>query len=214
MSGTLENPAIGEPNSTGDPKIVELVKQFNSKLDGSNTFPDSSLTSPNNSAYRQIFRSYGKAGFAASAGTYIMGAYNAEQGRDYTSGSTVQIGIPYPPIFYFDDADYTVAGKTQKLRLRAQIATNATKPAIKFTVGLYPVTSAGGTNQLSLTLGTVVSGSTVEFNEPAASTVTSGVTSDFTIPSDGAYMLGYVTSATLTTNNYSLINAQLQTRST
>lgn len=36
MTGTLENPVIGEKNSTGDPKIVALVKLFNERLNSEN----------------------------------------------------------------------------------------------------------------------------------------------------------------------------------
>lgn len=140
----------------------------------------------------------------------------------WTAGSTGMIvsaqafgvaNTPAPPFFYFAKADYEVANKTQKLRLRAQVAANATKPALKFTYGLYPVTVAGGADQATMTLGTVVSGSTLEFNEPTASTVTSKETADFTIPADGAYMLGVVTSATLTNNSFVICSGQLQTRS-
>src|SRR5690348_5028567 len=98
------------------------------------------------------------------------------------------------------------------MRLRAQIASNATKPTLKFTVGLYPVTVAGGADQIALTLGAVVSGSTIEFNEPAASTITSKETADFAVPADGAYVLGFVTSALQTSSNVSVLNAQVQVR--
>jgi hypothetical protein len=36
MTGTLSNPVIGEPNSTGDPKIIALVKQWNEKINSEN----------------------------------------------------------------------------------------------------------------------------------------------------------------------------------
>jgi hypothetical protein len=36
VAGTLENPVIGEKNSTGDPKIVALVKLFNERLNAEN----------------------------------------------------------------------------------------------------------------------------------------------------------------------------------
>jgi hypothetical protein len=36
VAGTLENPVIGEKNSTGDPKIVALVKLFNERLNSEN----------------------------------------------------------------------------------------------------------------------------------------------------------------------------------
>ena len=115
-------------------------------------------------------------------------------------------------LLHFNAADYVVAAKETKLRVRGSVAANATKPALKFTIGLYPVTVAGGAGSLTKSFGTVVPGSTVEINEPAASTVTQNTSADFTPPADGAYALGVVTSAKLTANNVSMITAQLQVR--
>lgn len=177
---------------------------------------DAKLASPNNAAYRLLCHSHLSLASDAAAGTYPLQAYSPEPANPKVSGGNViNAGLPFslPAFLYFDDADYTVGSKTQKLRLRAQVACNATKAAIKFTFGLYPITVAGAADTLTVTLGTVVSSSTVEINEPAASTVTGAVNSDFTIPSDGAYALGVVTSATLTNNSAVLLSAQLQTRS-
>lgn len=182
---------------------------------------DAKLASPNNSAYRTIHHSYGMLANDAAAATYMLGAHNFS-GAGATpglaaSGAGLAIttgAFSYPAsMFYFDDADYTVGSLTQKLRLRAQVACNATQAAITFTFGLYPVTVAGSADTLALTLGTVVSSSTVAIASPSASTVTSSSNSDFTIPSDGAYALGVVTSAQLTNNSAVSLHAQLQTRS-
>jgi hypothetical protein len=205
MAGTYEAPEEGSPNSTQDPKIKTFIKSWNEKLNAENDLEDSGLASPNNSAYRVIQVARTVLPADAVAGTYLVNNSLAS-----VSGASSVNGYP---VFYFDDTDYTVAGKTQKLRVRAQILTNATKPTLKFTVGLYPVTVAGGADEFKLTLGTVVSGSTIEFNEPAASTIGQGNSGDFTIPADGAYAFGVVTSATLTNNNVSSVACQLQTRS-
>lgn len=219
MTGTLSNPEIGEKNTTGDPKIVELVKQYNGLLNSENKFPDTALVSPNNSAYREILRSAGGLKIDALAGTYIIAPTSGTSAINgmVASGGTImssENGVVSPvPYTYFDDADYTVAGKTQKLRVRAQVGVNGTKPTIKFTIGLYPVTIGGAADFVGITLGTVVSGSTVEINEPAASGFAQGNSGDFTVPADGAYAFGVVTSGTLTNNSAVLISAQLQTRS-
>lgn len=113
------------------------------------------------------------------------------------------------PLFYLDDADW---GTLPKLRLRAQVAANATAPGITFTFGLYPVTVAGGADVLTATLGAVVASSTVAIASPSASTVTQGVNSDFTFPTDGAYALGVVTSGTLANNSAVNLHAQLQVK--
>ncbi len=185
-----------------------MLKGYNESLNATNKVEDSGLASPNNSAYRTLLGSATGFKEAIAAGTYIPQNSFTPQ----VSGANIAATSP-PPSFYFAKADYEVAGKTQKLRLRAQVAANATKPLIKFTVGLYPITVAGAANQVAWTLGTVVSGSTVEFNEPAASTATSKETADFTIPSDGFFCLGIVTSAGLTANAAVTVHGQLQTRS-
>lgn len=207
MAGTLEIPTIGSPNTTQDPKVKSNFETLNNKLNAENDWEDTALASPNNSAYRTIFKHYAHTEPDLASGTWLFSGSAL-----ILSGST--LGANPLPMFYFDDADYTVANKTQKLRLRAQIGINATKATIKFTVGLYPITVAGGADAFTCTLGTVVSGSTVEFNEPAASTITQGNSGDFTIPADGVYALGVVTSATLTNNSIAKLSAQLQTRST
>jgi hypothetical protein len=205
--GTYSIPAIGEANSKADPLVKTFIESWNGKLNAENDLEDTGLASPNNGAYRTLQSARQSLQLDVAAGTYLMGNASTVLANGANTST-----IPFP-FFYFDDADYTVANKTQKLRLRAQIAVNATKLAIKVTVGLYPLTVAGGADEFKPTLGTVVSGSTVEFNEPAASTVSQGNSGDFTIPSDGAYAFGYVTSGTVTNNNLSLLSAQLQTRS-
>lgn len=174
------------------------------------TLGDDKLVSPNNAVYRTLLSAQEFFNDGCFAKTYPMQrageTTTAPQGNEGNSAGTWRA----MPFFYFDDADYKVAGLTQKLRLRAQIACNATKAAIKFTFGLYPLTVAGAADTLKVTLGEVITGSTVEINEPAASTVTPAVGADFAIPVDGAYVLGVVTSAQLTADSYVLTSAQLQ----
>jgi len=212
MAGTLEIPSIGEKNTTADPKLKTGLETFNNLLDSSNKVTDTGLASPNNSAYRSLLTAQSIFRSEQAAGTYAIGIGNS--GNNVASGVNLIVGsVGGIPSIYFSSSDLEVAGKTQKLRIRAQAAVNATKPTIKFTVGLYPITVAGGVNELKITLGTVVSGSIVEINEPAASTVTQVVNSDFTIPVNGAYVLGVVTSGTLTAGSTLELAAQLQTRS-
>jgi hypothetical protein len=222
--GTLEIPTVGGYNKTADPQIKSDLETLNNLLDASNKIPgtslaaeakiaDTQLISPNNAAYRSLLKAYNFISFESAAGTYILGSGSAT-GAPKTSGSNlITSPAEVPPFFQFAKADYEVGGKTQKLRLRAQVTTNATKPTFKYTFGLYPFTTAGGGTELVVTLGTVVSGSTVEFNEPPPSTVTSKETSDFTIPADGAYCLGVVTSAKLNGGTAAMLGAELQTRS-
>ena len=172
---------------------------------------DASLKSPNNSVYRQLLLASGFMKSSAAANTYILGAMVS--GVLPTTGQNLSTSTAYPPpVLLLASSDYAVGSKTQKLRIRAQVSANATKPTIKFTFGLYPYTVAGGSGEIKATLGSVVAGSTLEFNEPAASTVTQKVNEDFTLPADGVYVLGVVTSGTLTENAAVLLSAQLQTR--
>lgn len=182
---------------------------------------DAKLASPNNSVYKTIFTASCLFGSDLAAATYLVSTKYDDTTRVATpiaSGGTFQ--TTSPAIFpagdigiYFDDADYTVGSKTTKLRLRAQVSDNATAwSSVTATFGLYPVTFAGGADALTVTLGTVVSGSTVAIANPSASTTNQDNSGDFTIPSDGFYCIGVVTSATLTNNATSLLTAQLQTR--
>src|ERR1041385_3335738 len=43
MAGTLEIPAIGEKNTTADPKLKTGLETFNNLLEGSNKIPGTSL---------------------------------------------------------------------------------------------------------------------------------------------------------------------------
>lgn len=116
-------------------------------------------------------------------------------------------------LVYLDDADYTISGRTPKLRVRAQFLTNATAPTNTVTFGLFPLSSvAGGSDVLVPTLGTVVSGSTVAFAAQGASTVGQGNSGDFSFPSDGTYALGVTSSGATAVNAAVAMNAQLQVR--
>lgn len=175
--------------------------------------PDESLA-----AYQNILQAQGIAQVDLSAGTYfvlntpsqIVSHALVGSGSSMTFVASANNSDIALPALYLDDADYSIPGRTTKLRVRAQVSTNATQPTITFTFGLYPVTFAGAADTLVPTLGTVVPGSTVAIASPAASTTTPGNSGDFTFPSDGLYALGVVTSAGLTNNNMSLLTAQLQ----
>ena len=221
--GKLSIPTLGKKGNTEHPKVNAAIEALNAilgeenKVKGSGveekTIADTNLVSPNNVAYRTLLFAQQMISNDREAGTYLIA--NGFSGVSIVSGGLVSgSGNPLGvlPYLYFDSSDYSVNGKTQKLRLRAQVAVNTAKPTIKFTVGLYPVAPAGAADQMTLTLGTVVGGSTVEISEPPASAVANGVGSDFAAPSNGAYMLGVVTSGALTNNSLVLISAQLQTR--
>lgn len=113
---------------------------------------------------------------------------------------------------YLDPADWPGIG-TLAYRLSAVLATNATAPTVSFTYGLYPITAvAGGANVNTMTLGTVVTGSTVLFATPAASTQFQANSGDFTPPVAGYYCLAMACSGTGAANSAVALGANLQRR--
>ncbi len=178
------------PSSVGSSEVV----------DGSLT--DSDLASPNNSAYRTM---------AQGTGVYES---EKEGTRYFLQNGTLQTislllgGIAI--LFYFAKADYEVAGKTQKLRMRAQQITSEAGPGTTLTVGMYPVTAVGAG---LLTLGSVITGSTVAFASTAAKTLAQGNSGDFAIPSDGYYIFGVTNSGKTATSSQQTLSFQLQTHS-
>jgi hypothetical protein len=198
-----------------------LQKVINGELESDNikdgTLNDLDLLSPNNATYRLLGQGFSTMVLEQVAGTYIlMTATRNNNGIAPNKERIINESVLAfaPAAVSLNKADYEVGGKAQKLRLRAQVMSNATKATIKYTFGLYPLTLEGTVNELKAVLGTVVAGSTVEISEPAASTITSAAGADFSIPPDGAYCLGVVTSAKLNANQSSFLQAQLQTRNT
>lgn len=162
--------------------------------------------------YRTILSGGGNFPSDAAAGTYRLDFGSGWAASLSASGGTVE---PGPPMVYLDDADYAIAGRTTKLRLRTQVHTNATSVgAMVISTRLFPVTVAGAANTLSYTLGTVVSGATAIVTNPPISAITSAVGSDFTFPSDGLYIFCCTTDATMAQNSAMAVTAQLQVHHT
>lgn len=167
---------------------------------------DTQLASPNSSVFHRLASVVGQIGSAATAATRILGAGT---GGIITSGAASSVSFPlFVPIFA---ADFSVSGKTAKLRVRAALSANAVTPTGNYTVGLYPVSSVGGASASgnSTTVGTVVASTTVLFSGPTASTLASGVSSEVSLPSDGWYVLGVVSSGTVATGSSVVIAAHL-----
>lgn len=146
------------------------------------------------------------------AGTYLLDQVAAGYGL-IPAGSALTAGVSPTHVrpFYLDDADYTMAGRAAKLRLRAMVAANGTSVGtVTFTFGLYPVTVAGAGDALAYSLGTVVTGSTAVVTNPATSALTAVAGSQFNLPSDGAYVLAVATSASLANGAAVSCHAQLQ----
>jgi hypothetical protein len=199
----------GQPEAVGD--VVTMGNQIkavvNGGLDSGNLAAsagilDTQLASPTNAAYRPVFDRTGSQ-TAVVQNTYVCDD-NSLQGPTIHGGG----------ILYLDPADYAVAGKTTKYRLRAMLGTNATAPTSTFTFGLYPVTAiAGGAGVVVFTLGAVTSGSTVAFVAPGASSLNQNNSGDFTAPSDGYYVAGVaITVANMVANSAITYGVHVQRR--
>jgi hypothetical protein len=138
-------------------------------------------------------------------GPYIVSKYFGAAGS--AGASTGQM------IFYLDPAAYVApAGKTLKLRVRGWTVVNTVAPAITLTVGLYPVTTIAGAGGSAPTaaIGTVVTGSTVAFASPSASTANAAVSTDFAFPTAGFYAVGVALSGAGTASSIVLGGGRLQ----
>lgn len=193
-----------------DQAIVDVVNGGldNSNLSGSAGITDANLASPVAGVYRDICEvTMAGAGVNQSTGTYFFGNIAAgDCALVATGGSTATYRVL--GLRQFVAADYAVAGKTTKLRVRMQIVTGSTSPgSTVVTGGLYPITISSG----NWTMGTVVSGTTAASSGLATNTSKSFASSDATIPSDGLFALGVaITTAALPLGHQ--VSLQLQVR--
>lgn len=202
------SPAAGILGSQLSPSAAIAGTQ----LSASAAIADTQLASPNNSVYRPLLRSQGVAGDGATAATYFfVTTANAIATSPVTLVSFSTASAHFASI-YLASTDYTVAGKTTKLRVRGVVSENTVTAAITFTFGLYPVTFAGVADTLTATLGTVVASSTAAISSPATSASTTATSSDISLPSDGHYALGVVLSGTVTAQSAVMLSATLDMR--
>jgi hypothetical protein len=166
---------------------------------------DAKLSNPNNGVYRVL-----QAG-GASFGTQAASTWIIREGSVISQSGQVS-GTP-PVALYIVSSNMSVAGKSAVLSLAVQHLTNNVAPAVNFTYGLYPVTIGTGTNAgVLITLGTVVTGSTVAINTPAINSLAQATSTDFALPADGYYALGFTNSGAPTVNHLSLATMQLRLR--
>lgn len=136
----------------------------------------------------------------AASAIYLLGTSHLN-----TVPSTNTAGLPAP--FYVDPADLAATGRVVQYRLSTLLmSTTATAPAANFTVGLYPVTAvAAGI----LTVGSVVTGSTVLHTTPAGNTITPLAGGAFTLAA-GTYVVGVFTNLTTASGSNVVIRTKLQ----
>lgn len=155
---------------------------------------------PAYTSYKNMRGGSGVLSSGTTAGTYIL-SETRPQNIAITAASAYAV-------WYFDPADYAVTGRSTFLRIRSSVicpVTLAGSPTV--VTGLYPVTavSSGG----ALTLGTVVTGSTVTFVAPTGVTMTTDISTDFAVPAAGWYAFAFTSSA-LVTAGTSEIRSDLQ----
>jgi hypothetical protein len=160
------------------------------------------------STYKDLLERGGASAAAPAAATLVLP----------DSGGTTLAAVPVNLddfAFYFDPADRTANTRVNKLRVRAQVFTNAVAPATNWTVGLYPIATYGGASgaaATAATLGTVVAGSTVAVNAPGATSQNQGNSGDFTSPAAGYYVFAVVNSGAAAAGSLVTVRAVLQAR--
>jgi hypothetical protein len=144
---------------------------------------------------------------AVNTGTYVLRADAGIIAGNAAAGLSV---------VYLDPADYQFSGRTAKYRVRLTLLTNATNPGAScvFTAGLYPISAvAGGAAAVTVTLGTVTSGSTAAITPNAANALNHQESGDFTAPSAGYYALAVaVSGANMAASSAAVAVATLQGR--
>jgi hypothetical protein len=168
--------------------------------------------------YETAFSTY-KSGtierFASSAAAPVAGTYVLHGGTGAGQLAVVPVTLANYRPFYIDPADFTAGSRTNKLRLRAQLFTNAVAPATNWTVGLYPVATYGGASGAEptiATLGAVVAGSTIAFNAPGVTSQSQGNSGDFTAPAAGYYVFAVVNSGAAAAGAVVGVRSVLQVR--
>jgi hypothetical protein len=120
-----------------------------------------------------------------------------------------------PALWYPDSANFAVSGLTPELHLVLFIQTNATAPAVTFTLGLHHVTAAGGGADVHTTTinTTPVTGSTVALASPVANGTHHATSGGFAIPSTGAttaYAFGLAVNGSQANNSSVRFGARLE----
>lgn len=147
---------------------------------------------------------------APSTGTYLMVGGSTGAGV-LASAATAGLAV-----FYLDPEWFKVSPvneRTTEYQLAVSLLVNATAPATTFTSALYPVTAvAGAAASVSVTLGSLVAGSAVNFATPAAGSRGQAVSGFFPAPAAGFYAVGVAVSSNAAAGSSMGISMSLQMR--
>lgn len=151
---------------------------------------------------------------ASHTAARVLGTYWLGHGQ--AAGITGTGTLYSPTIFRIDTADFpTVSGIAPKFRIKGILNVNDVAPTGNYTFGLYPVTrpaTSGGAGLAIYTMGTVIAGSTVAVNAPAADSQNTFQSADFALPAAGFYVIGFVSTANVAASSHLHISALLQRR--
>jgi hypothetical protein len=222
---SLSIPQVGQPDSTEEPKIANdltlIENAINGNLDTNNLAAAagivkaqlaSDVAEPAFSTYKDLpWDRGGHLTGGTTAATYLLGQYG-------TQASQPPAVVPVPAngyVFYLDPGDWLAGARQTKLRIRGWALTDATAPAVTFTIGLYPVATWGGASGSAPTIATIgvaVSGSTAAIASPAASSQAPVTSTAFTAPAAGFYVIAVAVSGTSAANATVAVEGRLQMR--
>lgn len=119
-------------------------------------------------------------------------------------------------VFYLNPEWFNVSlvnERTTYYQLAVSLLVNAIAPATTFTPALYPVTAiAGAAASVSVTLGSPVAGSAVNFASPAAGSRGQAVSGFFPAPAAGYYAVGISVASNAAAGSSMAVGMTLQMR--
>jgi hypothetical protein len=205
MPLSVQIPAVGQANTTEEPKIANSLTNLSAWANGS--VADTDLRSPPNAVRRLVLENSAILDDSIAAGDRIF----TSDAYPVASGAAGY----YPAVLWVGDAglsgqppDFQVANKTAVARVRGTLAASAPATAT-LTLGLYQITGVGGTGRgVSYTFAAAYGGSTVAVASPAAG-ITSFESAEFALPVSAVYALGSNLSAPLPSGCAIAVSLQL-----
>ena len=176
---------------------------------GSAQVTDVKLASPNNSVWHTL-----QEGSIALNGGSAAGTYMVPQDGVLNPGAGWNAGEPSKAI-YLDPADYVVANKTTRYRLRAQVWTNSVSPGTNLTFLLSHVSdiiTVGPNDEPDFDAN--VTGSTAALGTTGPLAIHQVASSEFTIGAAGHHAVRLTIDTLTAAGSVPLLSYQLQRRAT
>jgi hypothetical protein len=166
--------------------LSTILTEFNGNITDANikstaAIADSKLAAPASAIWKTLAQVPFQ--FRSSEGSAAVYGLN-EVGNTFIGGIGSNGGLP----IYLDAADFTMTGRTPKLRLRVQAVVGGA-PGITFTFGIYPITVTNSAGTAVLTPGTVIAGSTAAIATPGANSKQLVTSSTISFPTADQYIV-------------------------